>query len=144
MLQRKVHSVDIVEISYYDISNVGEAEAEPLSLLATLHVSSQLRSSFFFQCPCTVKEPRGPPRPLSESGSDAARIWTAGIAASFLLCYRSAMQPATSWDWERKPKRKKKRRKVKDTRQHQHSNKYCSSQIGITFCLGCIELDLAS
>lgn len=39
---------------------------------------------------------------------------------------------------------KKKRRKVKDTRQHQHSNKYCSSQIGITFCLGCIELDLAS
>lgn len=36
-----------------------------------------------------------------------------------------------------------KRRKVKDTRQHQHSNKYCSSQIGITFCLGCIELDLA-
>lgn len=137
MLQRKVHSIDIVEISYYDISNVGEAEAEPLALLATLHMSSQLRSSLFFQCPCTVKEPCGPPRPLSPSlaGSDAARIWTVGIAAFFLLCYRSAKQPATSWDWGRKPKRNK-RKEVKNTRQHQHSNKYCSSQNWHHFLFG--------
>lgn len=126
---------------------LGREKLSLFSLLAPLHVSSQLRCSFFFQCPCTVGEPRGPPRPfLPQRYRGLGRRSVSERGASrllFLLCYRSAMQPATSGERERQQKQRKEGKK-RIPRQHQHSNKYCSSQIGITLCLGCIELDLAS
>lgn len=107
------------------------------SLLARLHVSSQLRSSFLFQCPCTVKEPRGPPDQFVKAYlAQTPPIWTVGIAS---FC----STPLSLSQCNLLPPEIGSRTEKKDTRQHQHSNKYCSSQIGITFCFGCIELDLA-
>lgn len=130
--------VKVLNSNYWTLSDIVR-QSRASSLLVRLHVSSQLRSRFFPPVSMHSQTASAAPTEQLANGLMAAtpQTGTVGITVYFSPPQNLLQCNFPSPEFGRGTKKKKTLDSI------DIATKYCSSQLGINFCLRCIELDLA-